>query len=160
LRRLQEKGELNMGILRKLFGAPAVAAEGAAGALVKTAKGVADIVERWKPSEAAKHEMTLEIEKVVQEAAADARSYDPRSTGTSLFTEVVNVLVDALSRLIRPVVTILLIGGVFGWWPIRVENLDPVVLGWGEAVMVFWFGARTLFKDIPSLIKAIKEARA
>jgi hypothetical protein len=148
-----------MGLLSKIFGAPAVAAEGVAGAVVKTAEGVANIVERWSPSEAAKHEMALAINQVVQDGAAAARAYDPRSGGPSLFMEITNGLVDALSRLIRPLVTILLVGGVFGWWPIRVENLDPVVLGWGEGVMIFWFGQRALFKDVPSLIAAIKKAR-
>lgn len=148
-----------MSIFTKIFGAPAVVAKGAAGAAVDVAKGASDIVERWVPSAAAKAEASLAIEKLVQESAATARAYNPTSGGDSRFMMVVNGLVDALSRLIRPVVTILLIGGVFGWWPIEVKNLDPVVLGWGESVMVFWFGARTLFKDVPSLIKAVREAR-
>lgn len=145
-----------MGIFNKLFGSTA---NGAADAVVKTANGVADIVERWAPSDAAKHQMYMDVNKLVQEGAADARKYDPRSTGQTIFTEIFNVIVDGISRLIRPGVTILLVGAVFGWWDVKTSTLDPIVLGWGEAVIAFWFGARTLFKDIPSLIKAIKEAR-
>lgn len=145
-----------MGLLSKLFGS---AAGGAAGAVVDTANGVADIVERWKPSDAAKHQMYVEINQLVQQSAAAARQYDPRTEGKSLFSEIVNVCVDALARLIRPCVTVLLVGGIFGWWPIATQTLDPVVLGWAEGVMIYWFGSRTLFKDIPSLVRAIKEAR-
>lgn len=149
-----------MGLLSKIFGAPTVAAKGAAGAATEVAKGVSGIVERWIPSAASKAEASLEIEKLIQEAAASARLYSPTSGGDSRFMMVVNGLVDASARMIRPGVTIMLVGGIFGWWPISVKNLDPVVLGWGQSVMVFWFGARTLFKDVPSLIAAIKQARS
>jgi hypothetical protein len=127
--------------------------------VVDTAKGVADIVERWAPSDAAKHQMYLDVQKVVQDGAASARQYDPRTTGGGIVGELINIVVDAIARMIRPGVTILLIGGVFGWWSVATQTLDPVVLGWGEAVIVYWFGARTLFKDIPSLIKAIQKIR-
>ena len=149
-----------MGILSKIFGAPKVAAEGAAGAAVKVATGVANIVERWKPSEAAKHEMTLELDKLVNEAAASARAYDPRTVGQSLFSEIVNVTVDATSRMIRPAVTIALLGALIGWWSLEVHNLDPVLQVWTETVFLFWFGGRALIKDVPSFLRAIKQARA
>lgn len=148
-----------MGLLDKIFGAPATAAKGAAGAVVDVANGVSDIVERWAPSADKKHEMYLEINKAVQDAAASARTYNPVSTGTSRFSEITNVLVDAASRMIRPLVTVLLIGAVFGWWPVATRTVDPIVLSWGEAVMAFWFGARTVFKDIPELLKSIKDLR-
>lgn len=144
-----------MGVLKKVFGG----GNPVAGVVVETAEGVANIVERWAPSEDKKHQMYLDINNLVQSNAEAARKYDPRSGGSSLFMEITNGLVDAVARLIRPGVTILLVGAVFGWWPVKTESLDPVVLGWSEAVMVFWFGARTLFKDIPSLIKAIQNSR-
>jgi len=150
-----------MGLLSKIFGTgPAVVAEGAAGAVVKTAEGVANIVERWKPSEAAKHEMSMEINKLVNEAAASARSYDPRTVGQSLFSEIVNVTVDATSRLIRPAVTVALLGALVGWWDLNVVGIDPVLQVWTETVFMFWFGGRALVKDVPSFLAAIRKARA
>lgn len=142
-----------MNLLNKLFGS---AAGGVADAAVKTASGVADIVERWAPSEAAKSEMQAQLNAVVQQNVASARSYDPRTLGGGWVGEIINLLVDAASRIIRPGVTILLIGGVFGWWPVQTQTIDPIVLHWAEATIIFWFGARTLFKDLPSLLKYIK----
>lgn len=149
-----------MGILSKIFGTPAVVAKGAAGAAVDVAKGASDIVERWVPSAAAKAELSQAIEELAQKSAADARTYNPTSGGTSPFMLIVNGLVDALSRLIRPVVTVMLIGAVFGWWGITTKTTDPLVLGWAESTIVFWFGARTLFKDFPALLSHIKSMRS
>lgn len=143
-----------MGILSKLFGKSAT---GVAESAVKTAEGVADIVERWKPSEAARHAMTMDLHRLVNESLANARSYDPRSTGGGLIGEIINVLVDALSRLIRPGVTIVLVGGVFGWWELPPPaSIDPMYMEWTYTVVAFWFGSRTIFKDIPTLIRHIR----
>lgn len=143
-----------MGILSKLFGNPA---GGVADAAVKTANGVADIVERWKPSEQARHQMTMEIQKLVNDSLASARQYDPRSEGGGIVGQMLNVFVDALSRLIRPGVTILLLGAVFGWWQLPPPgSIDPTYMEWTYTVVAFWFGSRTIFKDIPSLLRHIK----
>lgn len=147
-----------MSFWNKLFGITPVG--GVAEAATSAAGKVADIVERWKPSDAAKHEMHIEISKLVQSAQAEARAYDPRSQGGGAFGEIVNVITDSASRLIRPGVTILLIGGIFGWWGIATKSIDPLVLGWGEMIIGFWFGTRVLFKDIPSLIAAVKASRS
>lgn len=150
-----------MSWLSKIFGTgPSVIAEGAAGAVVKTAEGVANIVERWKPSDAAKHEMSLEINKLVNDAAAAARSYDPRTVGTSLFSEIVNVTVDATARMIRPVVTVVLLGALVGWWPLVVVGIDPVLQVWTEMVFMFWFGGRAITQDIPKFLAAARKAVA
>jgi hypothetical protein len=148
-----------MSWLKKLFGVAVDPAGGVANAVAGTAERVADIVERWKPSDEKRHQMYMEVNRLVQEAQKEARGYDPRSTGGGMFGEITNILVDSVSRLIRPGVTILLVGGVFGWWGIHTSTLDPIVLGWGEAVIGFWFGARVLFKDIPQLILAVKASR-
>lgn len=145
-----------MSLLKKIFGG----GNPIAGAVLESANGVADIVERWAPSDEKKHEMYMQIQQVVQDGAAAARAYDPRTVGQTPFVVAFNAVVDGISRLIRPGVTILLIGAVFGWWPMATETIDPVILGWSEAVMVFWFGARTLFKDIPTLVNAIKQSRS
>lgn len=143
-----------MSFLNRLFGK---SAEGVASAAVQTAEGVADIVERWKPSEAARHGMFMDIQKLVNEAQSEARKYDPRSTGGGLVGELTNVFVDALARLIRPGVTILLIGGVMGWWTLPPPgSVDPVYMEWTYTVVGFWFGMRTVFKDIPTLLREMR----
>ncbi|MGY6517455.1 MAG: hypothetical protein ACXIUZ_01955 [Lysobacteraceae bacterium] len=139
--------------IRNLFGS---ASSGVAEGAVRTASGVADIVERWRPSDAAKHEMTQDIQRLVNSSQAEARTYDPRTTGNSLAAEIVNVFVDGLSRLIRPVVTILLVGSALGFWALNIETVDPVILGWTETVLLFWFGGRALFKDLPATLLYLK----
>lgn len=134
------------------------AAGGVSGAVVDIAGKTADIVERWHPSEAAKHEMRVELDKLVVDAQASARSYDPRSQGGGVFGEIVNVLVDAVSRAIRPFVTIGLIGGALGWWQIEVQEMGAVAQGYLEVVLGFWFGYRSVTKDVPAAIAAIKKA--
>jgi hypothetical protein len=131
-----------------------------ADAVVETANGVANIVERWAPSDQAKHQMNMDVTKLVTDSIAAARAYDPRTTGTGKFSEIVNVSVDAVARMIRPGVTILIIGGVFGWWPLETENVNPVVLSWGEIVVGFWFGYRTVIKDVPALLASLKQLRS
>lgn len=143
-----------MSFFRRMFGNPA---EGAAEAVVTTAEGVANIVERWAPGDAARHGMFMDIQRLVNESQAQARQYDPRSSGGGWVGEMVNVFVDALSRLIRPGVTILLIGGVIGWWELPPPaSLDPLYMEWTATVVGFWFGMRTIFKDIPSLMREIR----
>lgn len=149
-----------MSILKKLGLGPKDAAD----AVMEVAERGADIVERWKPSDKAKHEMAREDLADQRTGTQEARSYDPRTeakTGGLLgsISEMVNVLVDATNRMIRPGVAVLLIGGTFGLWDLKVETVDPVVLGWTEAVVGFYFGVRTVVYDIPKLLKALKELR-
>lgn len=145
-----------MGWLKKLFGAPAAAAEGAAGVVMKTAEGVNGIVERWKPSETARHEMSMAILKLIADSTEDARKYDPRTVGRTLFSEIINVTVDGVSRAIRPSVTILLLGAIFGWWEIRIQEVPEIVQRWAETVFLFWFGSRAIIKDIPALVRQLR----
>jgi hypothetical protein len=148
-----------MGLLSKIFGAPAVAAKGAAGAAVDVAKGASEIVERWVPSAASKNEVAQAIEQLAQEAAAHARLYDPRTEGKSTFSEIVNVVTDALSRLIRPVAAVAFMGALFGWWDMETRNLDPFIVTAATSVLTFYFGARAVYKDVPEFIKAVRDAR-
>lgn len=143
-----------MGLFGKVFGSPV---KDVADGVVEVAGKAADIVERWAPSDAKRHEMQIEVQKTIAQAVAEARQYDPRTLGTSLYAEVLNVTVDAFSRAIRPGVTILLLGAVFGWWTINVAVVDSKIADWAELVVGFWFGMRTLVKDIPALIQAVKK---
>src|ERR1700736_4771676 len=132
-----------MGLLQTIFGAPAAtevaAGEGVAQAAVGVANSVADIVERWAPSDADKVKMQLDVQNAISAAVNQARQYDPRTQGTTKFSETVNVSVDAFSRLIRPTVTVLMVGGVFGWFNVQTKSIDPTVLNWGGLCIGYWF---------------------
>jgi hypothetical protein len=141
-----------MGILSTIAGA---FGSGASEAVVKTVDGVADVVERWAPGDEKKAEMTVELNKLVE----TARAYDPRTSATGKTAEFINVLVDGVTRLIRPGVTIVIFGGVFGWWGISVKSIDPFIVSWGQDLMVFWFGSRTVLKDLPVFLKMLKDLR-
>ena len=143
-----------MGWFQKLFGG---AASGAATGVVKAVEGVSGVVERWKPSDAARFAQDVQMESETQKHIAEARSYDPRSTGGGVVGEFCNVIVDVVSRAIRPGVTILLLGACFGWWNLPAPTSIPeVYFMWTQSVITFWFGARTIFKDIPGFIKAVR----
>lgn len=144
-----------MNWLKNLFGG----GNPVAGVIVDTTKGVADVVERWLPGDAKSHEMNMEAQQKANEATASARTFDPRTSSTRAVAEFFNVLVDGVTRLIRPGVTVLLVGGVFGWWRVETQTVDPLVL-WGfQSVMAFWFGMRALTRDIPQLIKMLVELK-
>lgn len=144
-----------MSWLTKIFG---TGAKAAADAVVDTAKGVSDIVERWVPSDAAQHKMKQEIDAALAQSVENARKFNPTS-GTSAYSDFLNATVDGLTRLIRPGMTVLIIGAVFGWWPMETHTLDPIVLGWAEAIGAFWFGMRSITRDIPSLIKMLVDLK-
>jgi hypothetical protein len=125
----------------------------------------ADVVERWAPGVSKQHDMAAADLAADAKNTAEARTYNPTTTvaGTGLLaniTNTVNVLIDALNRLIRPGVAILLIGGTFGFWGLRVTTTDPVVLGWCESVVGFYFGVRAVTRDLPALLVALKQIRS
>ena len=68
---------------------------------------------------------------------------------------LINQLVDAANRLIRPGVTFWLIGGFAGWWTLPSQDALPEY--WQNVfviVLTFWFGGRAIVKDLPAAIKA------
>jgi len=142
-----------MNLLSKIFG---IGAKSVAEGVTDVAEKAADIVERWKPGDEKKTAMFIDVQAALTAATNAARAYDPRSEGGGIFGQIVNVIVDAVSRAVRPGVTIMLLGGIFGWWTLDVSTQSPIVLGWGETVIVFWFGGRVLFKDLPSLIAFLR----
>jgi len=71
-----------------------------------------------------------------------------------------DVLVDAIIRLIRPGLTIYLIGGLIGWWDLRdIAEISQFYQTLIWLVFTFHFGGRALMKDIPSFFKAISIIR-
>lgn len=150
-----------MGWFSKIFGGnPAVAAgEGAASAVVSTVGGLSAIIEKWAPTAADKVALTEDVQAHVDSEVAAARSFNPTSVATGGAALFINVVTDAITRLIRPIVTVVFLGGMFGWWTLETRSLDPFVVAWGQGIMAFWFGTRAVFKDIPSFIKDLKAAR-
>ena len=73
---------------------------------------------------------------------------------------MLDFLIDAASRIIRPWVTIHLLGGVFNYWSLPTfDGIDPAVQSWVWIVLTFWFGGRTITKDLIPLIKAYRKLR-
>jgi len=68
-----------------------------------------------------------------------------------------DVLVDGLSRLVRPGVTLWLIGGFVGWWVLpKIETISEYWQNVFMIVLTFWFGGRAILKDLPSAIKSMR----
>jgi hypothetical protein len=139
-----------MGIFSKVVG---FFTGGAASAVESTANGVADIVERWNPGVAKKHEMQMEINNFLQDAYDSARKHDqPMNSGIA----IVDAIVNGINRLIRPWVTITVIGSLFGYWTLPPpESIDPQYWVITQIILGFWFGGRFLVKDIPQAIKSL-----
>lgn len=135
-----------MGFIDKLLG----------GSVTKVIESGADIAERWFPGDEKKHEMAMEIDEAIAGGVAAARLYAP-TTGTTTW---VDSIANSLNRLVRPVTTFGFLGGLFGFWDLpQTGDVDPMVLYWIGGIFTFWFGMRTLVKDVPDLVKLMKEAR-
>lgn len=71
---------------------------------------------------------------------------------------IFDVFVDGTARLVRPGVTIWMIGGFIGWWPLpKVENISEYWQNIFLLVITFWFGGRAILKDLPSAIRLMRE---
>ena len=120
-----------------------------AGGAVQSFAGVADIVERWKPGETTKHEMEMDVAALVD----NARAHDSPVAGGGWL----GAIADGLNRLVRPVVTIYVLGGLFGMFETSfAADVDPWFLAQGEKIIVFWFGGKVLLKDLPAAIKYLR----
>lgn len=83
---------------------------------------------------------------------ASARTFAQPGNNSGL----INNLVDAFNRLIRPGVTVWLIGGFSGAWKLPdIGSIDPVWFTIFTIVITFWFGGRMLMQDAPKMIAAI-----
>lgn len=88
-----------------------------------------------------------------QKDLASARSMQLVSHGSAF-----DVLVDGINRLIRPGVTLWLIGGFLDWWRLPMPGaIDPFWLEIFMIIVTFWFGGRVLLKDLPKALAAIRD---
>lgn len=70
---------------------------------------------------------------------------------------LVNQLVDGANRLVRPGVTLWLVGGFIGWWRLPAADLiDPFWQNLFMLVITFWFGGRALLKDLPAAVRLMR----
>lgn len=128
---------------------------------------VAGVVDEYKYTEE---------EQVKDEDAqvAAARAYEPShmpqiipimQRGIIQFTlewimRMVNLLVDSVTHLIRPWITVELFGALFGFWKLPdPEMIHPLYMKLVDVVVMFWFGARVITKDLPALIAAWTKMR-
>jgi len=71
-----------------------------------------------------------------------------------------DILVDAIIRLMRPGLTIYLIGGLIGWWEFPdIDTIDPFYQNLIYLVFTFHFGGRAIMKDIPAFLKTLAMIR-
>ena len=129
-----------------------------AGGSMEIVKEGADIVERWVPSAHGKHDMAQEIDASIAAAVDRARAHDtPPGNNRTWFDS----FIDGVNRSVRPTVTYFLFGGIVGFWELpRVGQVDPIVLTWTGTVFLFWFGGRAIFKDLPGVIKYLRETKS
>lgn len=119
--------------------------------LTEAAGEVADIVSGTRKAKA-EHEMDMETDKLTADGAANARAMQLPS-----HESWIDIVVDGFNRLIRPGVTVILVGSVCGWWKLPDPGtLDPFYLVNAERVLIFWFGGRALFRDLPDAIAYYK----
>ena len=141
-----------MGLLSKVgafFGG------GAAKAGLGVANGIADIVERWKPGDAKNVEFTKELTTLVNDSYDSARKHDsPMKSGIP----ILDGLVNGVNRLIRPWVTITVIGSLFGYWELPPpQNIPPEYWVMVQVILGFWFGGRLVTKDIPAALGHLRK---
>ena len=70
---------------------------------------------------------------------------------------IFDIFVDGISRLVRPGVTVWLMGGFVGWW--KLPDIGTVDSYWQSIftlVITFWFGGRAILKDLPAAIKLMR----
>ena len=72
---------------------------------------------------------------------------------------LLDTMVDAVARLVRPWVTIHLLGAFFGYWILSPVKLTPFQEAMIYLVFTFWFGGRAIMKDIPSMLKALRKMK-
>lgn len=78
----------------------------------------------------------------------------PGAHGTML-----DVVIDGLNRLPRPVVTGYVLGGIAGGWSLPdLTKIDPLWVMAGGTIMGFWFGGRLITRDMPSAVLRVIEA--
>ena len=99
------------------------------------------------------------IDTSQERSERDAQDLDSarQFAGVSNQPGAINQIVDATNRLVRPGVTLWLIGGFVGWWTLpRVEAISEYWQNVFMIILTFWFGGRAILKDLPAAVKAMR----
>lgn len=141
-----------MGILSKIG---AFLGGSTANAGLGVANGIADIIERWKPGDATNVAFVKELTTLVNNSYDSARKHDtPMNSGIKWVDAVVN----GVNRLIRPWVTITVIGSLFGYWNLPPpQSVEPEYWIMIQVILGFWFGGRLVTKDIPAALGHLRK---
>ena len=115
------------------------------------------IVQRYAPGITGKDDMIKELIALQGQGQDSARAHDqPMASGIPF----ADALINGLNRLIRPGVTLGLIGGYLGWWHLPApDTVDPELYSMLKIVLSFYFGGRAVFKDLPQAIGYLKGLR-
>lgn len=82
-----------------------------------------------------------------------ARQFAGVSNGAGWF----NQFVDGVNRLVRPWVTVEILGRWLGYWDRSfATNLTPFEENLVLLVLTFWFGGRAILKDLPTAIRMMR----
>jgi len=104
---------------------------------------------------AAADEMYLSAEErqtIDQKDLDSARRMQSASGNTGF-----DVLVNCFARMVRPMITFWLMGGLIGWWTFPpIERVSAFHQSLIYLCFTFWFGGRAITKDIPAFLKALK----
>ena len=74
------------------------------------------------------------------------------------FSDFISTIVDAVNHMIRPGILIWLIGGFTGAWPLpNLSGADPALSTIFMWAVNFWYGGRILAKDVPAMLKALRQ---
>lgn len=108
---------------------------------------VANVVDRFNPSDTTLHTMSLEDQKAGDESQKNAQAFVPAPSHESWL----DIFIDAFNRIQRPAWSTWALGGLCGWWNLPVTTeIDPFVVNVIWTIVGFWFGSRMIFKDIPN----------
>ena len=118
----------------------------------KTVEKVTEVVDEAFHTEEEKAVESAAATEVDQKDLASARAMQMVSHSTWF-----DALVDGLNRLVRPGITLWIIGGFMGFWPL--PRTDQISEYWQNVfwlIITFWFGGRALLKDLPAAIRMMR----
>lgn len=126
-------------------------------AAASTAETISSIASQWIENPAQRQQFITQVMDSYNADVRNARSFGnalPGDTGFSAFA-------DGVNKMIRPVLAMGVIGGLYEWWPLPdIAHLPAFYSTLGYTVIGFYFGAISIFDDLPrgvaKLIKVIR----
>ena len=66
-------------------------------------------------------------------------------------------LVNGYNRLPRPAFATWALGELAGWWRVDISKIDPEKMSLIILIVTFYFAGRALLKDLPGIIKGMRQ---